>query len=88
MVPGIFKFNEGEWRSLPVLEIDEGDFSVLVEQVLDVFRPDVGRQVADVDASFVIARTRHDEAVVQILLANKTRETLAEVLVLLKKKVF
>ena len=52
-LPWILELDERKWRSSSVLQVDEGDLAELVEQILDVFRADVRRQVSDVDAALV-----------------------------------
>ena len=44
----ILELHEGERRAALVLEVDEDNLAVLVEQVLHVPGPDVGREVSDV----------------------------------------
>ena len=58
--PGILELDEGERGSSTVFQVDVGNLAELEEQVLDVFGADVGRQIAHIDASFVIARTHRD----------------------------
>ena len=58
-LPGIFELEEGEGRSLSVLEIEKDDLSVFVKQVFDVLRPDVRREIADVDPGFLVFASRH-----------------------------
>ena len=56
--PCVLKLDECEWRPPPVLEVDEDDLAVLVEEVLNVLGPDVGREVAHVDAGLAGGRHR------------------------------
>ena len=44
----ILELHEGERRAALVLEVDEDNLAVLVEEVLHVPCPDVGREVPDV----------------------------------------
>ena len=44
----ILELHEGKWRAAFVLEVDEDNLPVLVEEVLHVPGPDVGREVPDV----------------------------------------
>ena len=58
-VTRVLEFHEGERRPALILQIDEGDFAIFVEEIFDVLGPNVGRQVAHVDAA-VAASARHD----------------------------
>lgn len=44
-----------------VLQIDENNFPEAVEQILDILGPDVGRQVANVDAAVISRGTTHSQ---------------------------
>jgi len=57
-VARIFELDESEGRPTLILQIDEGDFAVFVEQILDVLGANIGREIAHVDAA-VAASARH-----------------------------
>jgi len=40
-IPGIFKLNKGKWWSSSVLQVDEDNFSILVEKIFNVFAPNI-----------------------------------------------
>jgi len=42
-IPSIFKLNKGKWWSSPVLQVNEDNFSILVEKIFNVFAPYIWR---------------------------------------------
>lgn len=58
--PWIVEFNESERRAPAVFQVDESNFTELVEEILDVLRTDVRRQITHVYSAFVSAAVRHD----------------------------
>ena len=50
-VARVFELDECKGRSALILQIDEGDFAVFVEEIFDVFRANIGRKIAHVDAA-------------------------------------
>jgi len=47
-VPSIFKLNKGKWWSSSVLQVDEDNFSILVEKIFNVFAPNIWGQVSHI----------------------------------------
>lgn len=58
--PWIVEFNESERRAPTVFQVDESNFTELVEEILNVLRTNVRRQIADVYSALVSAAVRHD----------------------------
>jgi len=50
-VPGIFKLNKSKWWSSSVLQVNEDNFSILVEKIFNVFAPNIWGQVSHIDAA-------------------------------------
>lgn len=62
VIPWILEFDEGKWRSLPIFQVDEGNFAEFVKEVLNVLCPYVWWQVSDVYSALIpvaAASSRH-----------------------------
>lgn len=59
-LPWIVKFNESERRPSAIFQVNESNFTELVEKILNVLRTDVGWQVSHVYSTLVSTAVRHN----------------------------
>lgn len=59
-LPWIVKFNESEGRPSAIFQVNESNFTKLVEKILDVFCTDVGWQISHIYSTLVSTAVRHN----------------------------
>lgn len=59
-LPWIVKFNESEGRPSTIFQVNESNFTKLVEKILDVLCTDVGWQISHIYSTLISTAVRHN----------------------------